>query len=154
MSENIDKSHNVSRLMYHFVFPTKYRRVVVNGEVEQVIKETCLEISKRYDLYFLEIGTDKDHVHFLIQAVPSYSPMQIVKIVKSITAKEVFARCPEVKKKLWGGNFWSSGYYVGTVSEHGNEEVIANYVKNQGSEYKKLFRNKGIEGQLSMYDYV
>ena len=133
MSENIHKSHNVSRLMYHFVFPTTYRRVVVDDEVEEVIKETCIEISKRYELYFLEIGTDKDHVHFLIQSVPSYSPMQIVKIVKSITAREVFARCPEVKKKLWGGNFWSSGYYVATVSEHGNEDVIANYVKNQGN---------------------
>lgn len=74
MSENIHKSHNASRLMYHFVFPTKYRRVVVDDEVEEVIKETCIE--KRYDLYFLEIGTDKDYVHFLIQSVPSYSPMQ------------------------------------------------------------------------------
>ena len=92
MSENIHKSHNVSKLMYHFVFPTKYRRVVVTDEVDQAIKEICIEISKRYDLYFLEIGTDKDHVHFLIQAVPSYSPTQIVKIVKSITAKEIFAR--------------------------------------------------------------
>ena len=154
MSEHIHKSHNVSKLMYHFVFPTKYRRVVVSEEVDEVIKETCEEISKRYDLYFLEIGTDKDHVHFLIQSVPSYSPTQIVKKVKSITAKEVFSRCPEVKKKLWGGNFWSSGYYVTTVSEHGNEEVIANYVKNQGNEYKKLFRNQGLEGQMTLFDYM
>ena len=86
MSDIIHKSHNVSKLMYHFVFPTKYRRVVIDDEVDRVIKETCIEISKRYDLYFLEIGTDKDHVHFLIQSIPSYSPMQIVKIVKSITA--------------------------------------------------------------------
>ena len=100
MSENKHKSHNVSKLMYHFVFPTKYRRVVIGEEVDQVIKETCIEISKRYELDFLEIGTDKDHVHFLIQSAPSYSPTQIVKIVKSITAKEVLARCPEVKKQL------------------------------------------------------
>jgi len=78
--------------------------------------------------------------------------MQIVKIVKSITAKEIFARCPDVKKKLWGGNFWSSGYYVATVSEHGNEKVIANYVRNQGSEYKKLYRGNEIEGQLNIFD--
>ena len=65
MSENIHKSHNVSKLMYHFVLPTKYRGVVVSDEVENVIKETCIEISKRYDMYFLEIGADKDHVHFL-----------------------------------------------------------------------------------------
>lgn len=154
MSETIHKSHNVSRLMYHFVFPTKYRKVVITDEVDKVIKETCIGISERYEICFLEIGTDKDHVHFLIQSVPSYSPTQIAKIVKSIVAKEVFGRCPEVKKKLWGGNFWSSGYYVATVSEHGNEEIIANYVKNQGNEYRKIYRNTGMEGQISMFDYM
>ena len=153
MSEAIHKSHNVSKLMYHLVLPTKYRRVVISGEVEEVIKNTCMEISERYEILFLEIGADKDHVHFLVQSVPSYSPAQIAKIVKSITGREVFRRCPEVKKKLWGGKFWSSGYYVSTVSEKGNEKVIANYVKNQGNEYKKLYRNNEIEGQLSLYDY-
>ncbi len=138
--------------MYHFVFQMKYRRVVIDENVDQVIKETCIEIGKRYEINFVEIGTDKDHVHFLIQSVPAYSLAQIVKIVKSITAKEVFAQCPEVKKKLWGGNFWSSGYYATTESEHGNEEVIANYVKNQGNEYKKLFRSEGIEGQITLFD--
>lgn len=146
MSDNIHKSHNVSRLMYHFVFPAKYRRVVIDREVDRVIKETCIEISKRYPIYFLEIGSDKDHVHFLIQSVPTYSPTQISRIVKSITAKEVFSKCPDVKKKLWGGEFWSDGFYVATVSEHGNEKVIANYVKNQGDEYNKLYRVDQVEG--------
>lgn len=150
MSESIHKSHNVSNIMYHFVFPAKYRRVVFDEQVDIVIKETCEEISKRYEIYFLEIGTDKDHVHFLIQTVPKYSPTQIVKIVKSITAREVFARCPQVKKKLWGGEFWSDGFYVATVSEHGNEKVIANYVKNQGDEYNKMYRVDYIEGQMSL----
>ena len=81
MSDIIHKSHNVSELMYHFVFPAKYRRVVVDKEVDQVIKETCIEISKRYPIYFLEIGSDKDHVHFLIQSVPKYSPTQIARTV-------------------------------------------------------------------------
>lgn len=150
MSESIHKSHNVSNLMYHFVFPAKYRRVVIDENVDKIIKETCVEISKRYEIYFLEIGTDKDHVHFLIQSVPRYSPTQIVRIVKSITAKEVFAKCPEVKKKLWGGEFWSDGFYVATVSEHGNEKVIANYVKNQGDEYNKMYRVDYIERQMSL----
>ena len=154
MSDNIHKSHNVSRLMYHFVFPAKYRRVVVDKEVDQVIKEICIEISKRYPIYFLEIGSDKDHVHFLIQSVPNYSPTQIARTVKSITAKEDFKRCPDVKKKLWGGEFWSDGFYVATVSEHGNEEIIANYVKNQGDEYNKLYRGDQVEGQISLSDYL
>ena len=154
MSENIHKSHNVSNLMYHFVFPAKYRRVVISDAVDQVIKDTCLEISKRYEIYFLEIGTDKDHAHFLIQSVPKYSPSQIARIVKSITAREVFAQCPEVKKKLWGGEFWTDGFYVATVSEHGNETGIANYVKNQGDEYKKIYRADNIEGQMTISDFM
>ena len=101
MSKNIRKSHNVSKLMYHFVLPAKYRRVVIDEKVDQVLEETCVEISKRYPIYFLEIGTDKDHVHFLVQSVPKYSPTQIVRVIKSITAREVFAQCPDVKKKLW-----------------------------------------------------
>lgn len=154
MSKNIRKSHNVSKLMYHFVLPAKYRRVVIDEKVDQVLEETCVEISKRYPIYFLEIGTDKDHVHFLVQSVPKYSPTQIVRVIKSITAREVFAQCPDVKKKLWGGEFWSDGFYVATVSAHGNEEVVAKYVKNQGKEYNKLYRGAEVEGQLSFSDYV
>lgn len=154
MSESIYRAHNVSRLMYHFVFPTKYRRVVIDENVDNVIKETCKEISNRYEIYFLEIGTDKDHVHFLIQSVPTYSPTQIARTVKSLTAREVFAKCPEVKKKLWGGEFWSDGFYVGTVSEHGNEKVIANYVKNQGDKYNKIYRADQVDGQISLSGLV
>jgi REP element-mobilizing transposase RayT len=82
----------------------------------------------------LEIGTDKDHVHFLVQSVPRLSPTQIIRTIKSITAKEVFQQCPQVKKKLWGGEFWTDGYYVSSVGQHGNEETVREYVKDQGRE--------------------
>jgi len=139
-SEYLHKSHNVSVLIYHFVCPAKYRRVVFDEDVDDVLKEVCREIEKRYDIRFLEIGTDKDHVHFLIQSVPKISATQIIRTVKSITAKEVFTRCPNVKKKLWGGEFWSDGYFVSTVGRHGNEETVSRYVKNQGraAEYKRV----------------
>ena len=141
MSEYIHKSHNVSVLMYHFVCPAKYRRVVFSEEVDGGLKEICQEIELRYGMRFLEIGTDNDHVHFLIQSVPKYSPGQLMRLVKSITAKQIFQRFPEVKKKLWGGEFWSDGYYVGTVGKHADETVIGQYVREQGteSEYKKLY---------------
>jgi REP-associated tyrosine transposase len=90
MSEYIHQSHNVSVLMYHLVCPAKYRRVVFDTSVDTVLKEVCLDIAKRYAIIFLEIGTDKDHVHFLIQSIPTYSPTKIVKTIKSITAREVF----------------------------------------------------------------
>ncbi len=141
-SKYIHKSHNVSVLMYHFVCPAKYRRVVFSDEVDVTLKEICLEIEKRYEVFFLEIGTDKDHVHFLLQSVPTKSPTQIIKMLKSITAREIFRQHPEVRKQLWGGEFWTDGYYVSTVGKHADEGVISRYVREQGSEkeYKKLHK--------------
>ena len=149
MSELIRLSHNVSLLIYHFVCPAKYRRVVFDEAVDEELKKVCQEIEMRYDIRFLEIGTDKNHVHFLIQSVPKVSATQIIRVVKSITAREIFERCPHVKKKLWGGEFWSDGYYVSTVSHHGTEATIGKYIKEQGRqvEYKQLLTQ-----QLSFFD--
>jgi REP element-mobilizing transposase RayT len=140
MSRLIQKSHNVSILVYHFVCPAKYRRAVIDEKVDQVMKEVCTDIAKRYEVEFLEIGTDKDHVHFLVQSVPTYSPTKIITMIKSLTVREIFARVPSVKKQLWGGEFWTDGYYVSTVGQHATEEAIKEYVKNQGQEkeYKQL----------------
>lgn len=144
MSQYIHKSHNVSVLMYHIVCPAKYRRAVFTSEVDKILKEVCLEISNRHEIVFIEIGVDKDHVHFLVQSVPMYSPKKIVQTIKSITAREIFRRCPSVKKELWGGQFWTDGYYISTVGKHGDEDMIAQYVKNQGSpeKYKRLHKQK------------
>ena len=62
-------------------------------------------------------------------------------MIKSITAREVFLKCPQVKKKLWGGEFWSDGYFTSTVGKHGNEEMIGKYVKNQGGSYTQLHQD-------------
>ena len=133
-SEYIHKRHNVSVIIYHYVCPAKYRRVVVSEAVDRTIKFTCEELEKRFEMRFLEIGADGDHVHFLIQTTPKRSASQIIRIVKSITAREVFMKHPEVKQKLWGGEFWSDGYYVSTVGKNANETVIAKYVQEQGRE--------------------
>ncbi len=93
--------------MYHIVCPTKYRRIVFSEVVEIKLKEICGEIQKRYEIEFLEIGSDDDHVHFLVQSVPVMSPKKIVQIIKTLTAGEIFKQCPEVKKQLWGGAFWA-----------------------------------------------
>lgn len=147
MSDYIHKSHNITVLIYHLVFPAKYRRAVFDDHVDDVVKEVCLDIEKRYQMKFLEIGTDKDHTHFLVQSVPTYSVTRIVTIIKSLTAREVFRRCPEVKKQLWGGEFWTDGYFVSTVGKHGNEDMIGKYVKDQGIEYRKLYEDR----QLSLF---
>ena len=141
-SKYLHKSHNVSVLLYHVVCAAKYRRVVFSEHVDEVLREACIEIAKRYELGFLEIGTDRNHVHFLIQSVPTYSPTKIARTVKSLTARHVFAQAPEVKKQLWGGEFWGKGYFMTTVGQHGNEKVIATYIRKQGTEtsYKQLHK--------------
>jgi REP element-mobilizing transposase RayT len=146
-SRYIHKPHNVSVLMYHVVCAAKYRRAVMSEHVDEVVRDVCLEIEKRWEISFLEIGMDRDHAHFLVQSVPTYSPTKIVQTVKSLTAREVFARAPEVKKKLWGGEFWGKGYFVNTVGQHGSEKVIAEYVKRQGGagSYRQLHK-----GQLEL----
>jgi REP element-mobilizing transposase RayT len=120
---------------------------VFDDHVDEVLKEVCLEVEKRYQVKFLEIGTDKDHVHFLVQSVPTYSVTKIVTMIKSLTAREVFKRCPQVKKKLWGGEFWTDGYFGGTVGKHGNEDTIGQYIKKQGAEYRKLHEDR----QLALF---
>jgi len=142
-SEFIHKKHNVSVLMYHVVCAAKYRRVVIDEKVDEVMKETCREISKRWEINFLEIGVEGNHAHFLIQSIPTYSPSTIVQKIKSITAREVFRKIPEVKKKLWGGEFWGRGYFINTVGQHGREEVIAEYVRRQGKKEKYQCLHKG-----------
>ncbi len=142
MSEFIHKSHNMSVLLYHYVCPAKYRRVIFDSSVDDILVQTCEEISKRYDINILEIGTDGDHVHFLIQSIPSIAPTEIARTIKSITAKEIYRLCPYVKKKLWGGSIWSAGYFVSTVSKYKNEEQIKNYVRSQGKSYTILHRGK------------
>ena len=139
MGKYIHKSHNVSMLLYHLVCPAKYRKVVFDEDVDKILGEICLELSSRYEIEFIEIGTDQDHVHFLIQSVPMYSAKKLAQIIKSITAKELFKRCPGLKEKLWGGSLWTSGYFVNTVGASGNEQSIAKYVQNQGGkDYKKI----------------
>ena len=147
MSEHIHKPHNKTLLLYHLVFPVKYRRKVITDSVSESLKKVCLEISKRYELRFVEIGCDEDHIHFLVQSVPNVSVTPIVTIIKSLTAREIFDIHPEAKEILWGGNFWTSGYYANTVGSHGTEDIIQNYVKTQGREYMKMYRQ-----QLSLFD--
>ena len=139
MADHIYKRYNKTLLIYHIVCPVKYRRNVFTEETEQTLKRICLELGIRYDIEFLEIGIDGDHVHFLVQLVPNKCISDTVKLIKSITAKHMFRHHPEVKRFLWGGNFWTMGYYANTVGQYGNLAMISNYVKKQGSpDYKQI----------------
>jgi len=139
MVDHIFKSHNKTLIIFHLVCPVKYRRKVFTEENETTFKSICLELSTRYPYKFLEIGLDEDHAHFLIQTVPNIWISNMVATIKSITAREMFERHPEVKIFLWGGEFWTDGYYLNTVGQYGNLKMLENYVRKQGfKNYKQL----------------
>ena len=129
--------HNAYDAHYHIVFPVKYRKGLLIDKVSLAIVEIAKEINKRYDIEFEKIGTDLDHIHILTSFAPKYSGSDVVRIFKSITAKQLFARFPELKKDLWGGEFWSDGFYLATVGERGNWKAVERYVANQGKTMTK-----------------
>jgi putative transposase len=131
-------SHCAWQIHYHIVFPVKYRKALLDDEVERIIVETAQAISERYDIEFEQIGCDGNHIHLLCSSHPKLAPGQIVRVFKSLTAKEIFRRKPEVKRALWGGQFWTDGYYVATVGEGGGWKVVEKYVRNQGQPRESL----------------
>jgi len=140
MEDELCKSaHKVFKIKYHFVFCIKYRKdLFLERKYIESIKQICDGIQNRYNLEFETVGFDEDHVHLMICSVPSYSPSKIFQIVKSITAIKLFERYPDLKKELWGGEFWSDGGYVGTVGEGINADIIRRYIKNQGRKGEQL----------------
>ena len=131
-------SHCVYRIRYHIVFAIKYRKNLLDEqETIDYFKFILSELSKRFYFEFEAVGTDSNHVHLFMGASPSYSPSKIVQIVKSITARELFAKFPKLKEFLWGGEFWNDAYYVATVGDGAVADVIRNYVEKQGNEEEK-----------------
>ena len=138
-------AHKVYDIKYHLILIVKYRRdLFLDPEHVSFLQQIVREIEKRYFLVTETMGVDEDHVHLLMQAAPRYSPSHVVQILKSITARCLFEKYPEIKKELWGGEFWSDGGYIGTVGEGVNAEIIREYIKNQG-------RN---DAQLRLYEFA
>ena len=139
MVSHIVKSHNKTLLIFHLVCPIKYRRKIFTPDIENSLKTVCLELGIRYEYQFLEIGIDENHVHFLIFTIPNTQISGMVQKIKSITAREMFKQHPEIKKFLWGGQFWTDGFCLNTVGQYGNLKMLENYVKKQGIEnYQQL----------------
>ena len=131
-TEHIKKSHNVSCILYHFVCPIKNRRKILKEENRvKLLKNICMDIERNYEIYFIEIWSDIDHVHFLIQSVPTMSPTKIITTVKSISWREMFKRDKTLRQDLLWWYFWTSWFYVNTVWLYASEQTIREYVKGQ-----------------------
>ena len=101
---------NISEPYYHIQLIIEYRKSLLNKKTEKVILEATKEFKERYAIEISHVGFDKNHVHFLCKFLLKYSGGQVIKVIKSITAKEIFREVPEIKKELWGGEIWTDGY--------------------------------------------
>ena len=128
-------AHSRYIIQYHFVWIVKYRHNILEGEkIKQKISEIIGGICERYGFKLIQLGTDGNHIHVFVSAPPRFSPSEIVTIIKSISARQLFKEFPEIKKMLWGGEFWGDGFYVGTVGDGTTTEIIKKYIMNQGKE--------------------
>ncbi len=124
-------SHCVYKIRYHMVMTLKYRRKLLEDNARiNYVKLIFSEIGERYWFDFDAVGTDGDHVHVFVGAAPKYSPSRVMQIIKSITAREFFKKFPEVRKQLWGGEFWSDGGYIETIGDGVTADIIRDYVES------------------------
>ena len=139
MSELFKSYHKVFVVKYHFVLIIKYRKdLFLEQKYVDTFMKICKGMEERYTMKFETVGFDEDHVHFMLQSVPKYSPSQLFRVVKSVTAINLFREHPDLKKQLWGGEFWSDGGYVGNVGKGANADIIRNYIKKQGRKIEQL----------------
>ena len=122
-------SHAVYDTRYHLVWAPKYRKWILRNEVRDSVKKLFEEILAARDCEIEEMEIAKDHVHIFTSIPPKYSIGDMVRVLKSVSAKEIFLKHPEVKKELWGGEFWEDGYFARTVGDKVTEEVIRKYIK-------------------------
>ena len=126
--------HHVCECYYHIQITVKYRKSLLDKRVEQTILESMKGFKERYAIEIQQVGFDQNHVHILCRFLSKYSGGQVIRLIKSISSRNVFRYVPEVKKELWGGEFWTDGYYIATVSGRGDKKVIEEYIRKQGRE--------------------
>lgn len=117
---------------------SQYRKSLIDNEIFEFIKSILTGIQERYYLHFCAVGSDKNHLHLLIEAPPRYSPSKIMQVCKSITAKEIFENFPRIKDFLWGGHFWSEGGHIDTVGDGYDVKAMEAYILKQGISKEQL----------------
>ena len=126
--------HAVYDLKYHLVWIPKYRKHILEKEISDYLKEVFRQIAEEYELGIGALEVMEDHVHIFVEAPPKYSPAQVVQIMKSISAREVFKRFTKLRKQLWAGELWNDGYFVRSVGDKVTADIIRRYIEYQTHE--------------------
>lgn len=135
-------AHTVYRLAYHFVWIPRYRRQVLKGDVAQRLEELIRDICESREWLIEALAIEIDHVHLFVSCPPRDAPAKVMNVIKSITARELYAEFPRLRRTHWGGKLWADGYYVGSAGEHVTSDLIRRYVEYQereGAEQDRLF---------------
>jgi len=127
-------AHTVYRLAYHYVWVPRYRRKVLTGGVAQRLEELIREICAAWDWEVEALTVKEDHVHLFVSCPPRDAPARVMNVIKSNTARELYAEFPRLQKTHWGGKLWADGYYVGSAGEHVTSELIRRYIEYQQSD--------------------
>ena len=121
----------VYALQYHIVWCVKYRRKVLNADIEESLKEILFKIADDNKFVIQEYNTDLDHIHILVQCSPQHYIPDMMKALKGVSARLLMKKYGDcLKQKLWGGHLWNPSYFIATVSEN-TESQIVNYIKSQ-----------------------
>lgn len=120
----------VYSIQYHVVWCVKYRHKVLVGDIDTRLKEILHQIAEEHGFAIVQMESDSDHIHLLIDCTPQHSILNMIKALKGVSARLLFKEFPQLKEKLWGGNLWNPSYFVATVSEH-TEAQIKQYIQNQ-----------------------
>ena len=126
-------AHAVYAWQSHIVWTPKYRKAVLVGESAQAVQDFFAQIAEAYAMEIDTMEVMEDHVHLLLSAPPRYAPARIGQILKSISARELLARCPRLRRQLWGGQLWEDGYFVRSVGDAVTAEIIRRYIRYQKS---------------------
>mgnify|MGYP004500907031 FL=1 len=127
--------HSCFLLQYHIVLVTKYRHPVLTGNVKTAVYERINYVAENRGFNILELNSEPDHVHLLIEADPQTPPAELVNVIKTQTSRKARKLYGDtlLKKYDWKPYFWSDSYFIATVSEN-TLDVVKNYIKNQGIE--------------------
>src|ERR671919_381542 len=122
-------SHAVYDTKYHLVWAPKYRKWIVREDIRQRAAELLREIADNFQFEIEEMEVAKDHVHLFLHFPPRYAIAKVVGILKSMSASELFKEFPELRRQLYGGEFWEDGYFVRTVGDQVTAEVVKRYIQ-------------------------
>ena len=138
-------SHAAYDTAYHLVWSPKYRKQILQGAIAERVREMFTEIAEQYDIAIDEMEVSTDHVHIFCSFPPRYSIAQVVTRFKSLSARAIFREYPQVKRQLWGGEFWEDGYFARTVGDKVTAEVIRKYIQHPGTEKESELQTKLFE---------